>query len=264
MCDTLGITGQEGSFFAKNSDRSPNEPQVVLLYPARINSDETLKATYIGIEQVKETKTVLISRPVWMWGAEMGVNDCGVAIGNEAVFTKGSYGKTGLTGMDLLRLALERSNSAKQALETVITLLERYGQGGNCGYDHSFYYDNSFLIMDKKELFVLETKDRQWAYRRKNRDCISNRLCIGTDGTAYSGKQCDFMKTNTDPLFTFFSGSKNRRKLVEDRLNDDPGVPGERRPGMMATVHGRGRHQPSRPRASKGCALAAQRGESWM
>lgn len=221
MCDTLGVIKDACAYFGKNSDRSPNEAQVVELYPARANREKTLKATYIEVEQQKETHAVLLSRPVWMWGAEMGLNDCGVAIGNEAVFTKGGYGKAGLTGMDLLRLALERSDSARQALETVLSLLERYGQGGNCGYDHKFYYDNSFLIMDKKELFVLETKDRKWAYRQKERDCISNRLCIREDGTAYSGDSCDFAKTHSDPLFTFFSGSKNRRGLVEERMRAD-------------------------------------------
>lgn len=215
MCDTLGTVSSGGVYFAKNSDRSPNEPQLVELIGAKLCSETTLKTTYIEIEQAKETHSVLISRPAWMWGVEMGVNDCSVAIGNEAVFTKGSYGKTGLTGMDLVRLALERAESAKSALEVIISLLNRYGQGGNCGFDHDFYYDNSFLIMDKSELFVLETHDKSWVYRRSETDCISNRLCIGKDGTAYSDEACDFIKVHTDPLFTHFSGSKSRRSIVQ-------------------------------------------------
>ena len=184
MCDTLGFVGKDRAIFGKNSDRSPNEPQL-LEYTAALLRFDTLvehtfvegqrlpiahekkamqKLTYCSVEQSGESHAVLLSRPSWMWGAEMGVNDCGLCIGNEAVFTRGKYGKEGLTGMDLVRLALERSDSAKAALELIIDFLERYGQGGNCGYDHEFYYDNSFLLMDAEEqrsLLLLQTWDRR-------------------------------------------------------------------------------------------------------
>ncbi|MFZ2413180.1 MAG: carcinine hydrolase/isopenicillin-N N-acyltransferase family protein [Candidatus Cryosericum sp.] len=77
-----------------------------------------------------------------MWGAEMGVNEHGVAIGNEAVFTRGEYGAAGLTGMDLLRLALEHCNSACSAVDEIIVLLEQHGRGGTCGFTKRFFYNN--------------------------------------------------------------------------------------------------------------------------
>ncbi len=211
MCDTLGVLFEGRALFGKNSDRSPNEPQVLEYRPARVCEERELTATYITIPQVKQTHGVLLSRPVWLWGAEIGVNDAGVAIGNEAVFTKGAYGKPALTGMDLLRLALERSDSAQSAVDVVIELLETYGQGGNCGYDHSFYYDNSFLIMDVGKLFVLETCGKHWVVKSYQKASISNRLAIGSDGERYGGDVCDFRRKHTDPLFTFFSGAKARQ-----------------------------------------------------
>jgi len=66
-----------------------------------------VQCTYIEIAQVSQTHAVVLSKPAWMWGAEMGANDRGVVIGNEAVWTHltGSEGSTErLIGMDYLRL----------------------------------------------------------------------------------------------------------------------------------------------------------------
>ena len=212
MCDTLGVLCGSYALFGKNSDRSPNEAQVTEFYPARVYDGGEVACTYRLIPQAKETLGVLLSRPVWMWGAEIGVNEAGVAIGNEAVFTKGNYGAPSLTGMDLLRLALERADSAERAVNVIIELLELYGQGGNCGFDHAFHYDNSFLIMDKDKLFVLETCRKNWVVKSYPRASISNRLSIGTDGERYGGGICDFAKKHSDPLYSYFSGSRQRRQ----------------------------------------------------
>jgi len=227
MCDTLGFFAEGGAYFGKNSDRSPNEPQVTEFYPARsYDAPGALRASNVELPQAKETHALLLSRPVWLWGGEMGVNDCGVCIGNEAVFTKGPYAKTGLLGMDLLRLGLERGESAKAAISVMLELLERCGQGGNCGFDHPFYYDNAFLIMDRAELYVLETAGREWVYKAYPRASISNRLGIHTEGDAYSGGAAtDFAKAHTDPVYTFFSGSRERRGSTLCALKAAAGVP---------------------------------------
>lgn len=219
MCDTLGRLGKV-SYFAKNSDRSPNEVQLTEFHPRQQGLSGQVQCTYISIPQVETTNAVLLSRPEWMWGAEMGVNEWGLAIGNEAVFTKGPYNKTGgLTGMDMVRLALERCATAKQALETIIELLQTYGQGGNCGFDHKFYYDNAFLIMDRQELYVLETAGKQWAYQKKDAANISNCLSIGTDIDGRSDDSVqDFAGQFTEPVYTTFSGSKRRSAQVRSCL----------------------------------------------
>ena len=219
MCDTLGKLGKDRSFFAKNSDRSPNEIQILEYYGSKQGLSGNVDCTYISIPQARETYAVLLSRPAWMWGAEMGVNEFGLCIGNEAVFTKGAYGKTGLTGMDMVRLALERSRTAEDALELLISLLETYGQGGNCGFDHDFYYDNAFLIMDRETLYVLETAGKQWVYKQYASANISNRLSIGADGDGYSGGAAfDFRKRFTEPVYTTFSGSSRRRQQLRNCL----------------------------------------------
>ena len=77
--------------FCQNSDRSANEPNLCLFYPP-LEGDENRQCTYIGVGNVGPIRSVLLVQPSWMWGGEMGINDRGVVIGNEAVFTK-SKGK---------------------------------------------------------------------------------------------------------------------------------------------------------------------------
>jgi dipeptidase len=156
---------QHGWLFAKNSDRDPNEAQLLDWRVAQDHEPgERLRCTWIEIDQVPRTRAVLLSRPWWLWGAEMGANDAGVVIGNEAVFTDAHEDEPGLLGMDLLRLALERAGTAADAAQVIVSLLEQHGQGGRCSFEHpSFSYDNSFLIADAETAIVLETAGRSWA-----------------------------------------------------------------------------------------------------
>src|SRR5690606_4557928 len=143
------------------------------------------------IPQVEETNACLLSKPYWMWGAEMGANEKGVCIGNEAVWTKEKYESVGLTGMDLVRLGLERGSTAKESLNVIIDLLEKYGQGGKNSVHmlfQYFSYHNSFIICDPKEAYVLETAGKNWVVEHITSGCrnISNKLSIEDAGSMQS------------------------------------------------------------------------------
>ncbi|MCL2537779.1 MAG: hypothetical protein FWE51_05845, partial [Coriobacteriia bacterium] len=204
------------SYFAKNSDRSPNEPLLTLSVPAATHAPgSSLRCTYIEIPQVEHTRAVVISKPSWMWGAEMGINDARVAIGNEAVFTKAKRGEDALIGMDLLRLGLERAASARAAAMVIVELLEAHGQGGNCGFDKEFHYDNSFLISDPRESFVLETSGKNYALHEvEGSFAISNRLCLGADNVSQVGLDGGkgFAQAYLEPVRSFFAQGKARRE----------------------------------------------------
>jgi hypothetical protein len=63
-----------------------------------------LQCTYISIDQVPRTHAIVISRPAWLWGAEMGANEHGVCIANEAINAREPAAETeALLGMDLVR-----------------------------------------------------------------------------------------------------------------------------------------------------------------
>lgn len=189
MCDTvvaLGNSTKDGSvIFGKNSDRYPNEVQNIVFFPRSKNpTNSKVECTYISIPQIEETYTVLLSKPFWMWGGEMGANEFGVTIGNEAVWSKEPIREIGLLGMDLIRLALERSKTALEALNTITSLLEKHGQGGPCkrGKEMGRLYQNSFIIADPKEAWVLETADKFWiAEKVKDVRTISNTLTISKE-----------------------------------------------------------------------------------
>ncbi len=245
MCDTLVVLGNKtrtgNTIFAKNSDREPNEAQAIIRIPAKNNSANFVKCTYISIPQVKTTNEVILSKPFQMWGAEMGANQHGLVIGNEAVFTKIGFAKKndGLTGMDMLRLALERCNSAQNALNLITELIETYGQDACGGYSNkNFFYHNSFLIADKTEAWVLETADIHWvAQKVKDIRTISNGLTIGEDfdlqsknlvdfarnkGWVKKGETFNFRKAYSDWFYTRFSYCKVRQSFTTDESKSKP------------------------------------------
>jgi dipeptidase len=226
MCDTFGAlaswTGSDEILFGKNSDREPDEAQLIVAEPRRIyRSGDTLKCTYITIPQVRTTYAVVLSQPFWLWGAEMGVNEQGVAIGNEALFTRIKPEKRlGLIGMDLVRLALERADSARAAADVISQLLKQFGQSGPCGYrDKRMSYMNSFLIMDAREILVLETVGRDYALRSyRDHAAISNAITLDTDWEVGSMKPGTNLKQMVDPLITYFAGGRYRRLCSMERI----------------------------------------------
>ncbi len=237
MCDTLVSLTDDGVLFAKNSDRDPNESQLLEWHPA---VDHPLGAevacTWTTIDQLPHTNAVLLSRPWWMWGAEIGANEHGVVIGNEAVFTRaagflggGREPEPGLLGMDLLRLGLERADSASGAVAVIVDLLERHGQGGSCSFEHpKFTYDNSFIVADPNGAIVLETAGRSHAT-----EVVAGRARSISNGLTIAG----FAEANADPIRSRVAECRTRQARTTASAQRAVGAA-----DMMAALrdHGRG------------------------
>jgi len=158
----------------------------------------------------------------------MGVNAHGLAIGNEAVFTRLPVPKTGHSGMDFQRVALTRCRSADDALEQLIELTERFPQGGPMGHRHrSFRYHSSFIVADPTTAWVFETAGSFWAARRvRGVATISNALTIEDDfdrihdgayrlardrGWVKSASGFRFARAFSDPVISLLAGASVRR-----------------------------------------------------
>ena len=185
MCDVLvalPCVTRGKALFAKNSDRPPSEKQLLEWVEPR--QELTTRTTYLQLPGCSTvTQRCVISRPEWCWGAEHGVNESGVVIGNATIYTTLDPRDfpNALTGMDLVRLGLERSTRAQGAMELLIELIGVYGQGGSghAPESRSRPYWNSFLIADASSAWVLETSGREYAIHEVvDTWAISNRTTI--------------------------------------------------------------------------------------
>jgi hypothetical protein len=187
MCDTLCVVGTGRTLFAKNSDRPPGEAQVVESHAPRAGG-AVVRAQYVALDD-PGAAAVVGSRPTWLFGFEHGLNEHGVAIGNERLWTVDdpTAEPPALIGMDLVRLALERAHDADEALDTITALLGSHGQGGSCDADHDDPYFSSFLVADPRGAWHVETSARTWAARRVDDGAaISNRISLRADWTRAS------------------------------------------------------------------------------
>jgi secernin len=187
MCDSIAARGAHtasgATLFAKNSDRKEGECQPFLQFPAALHPrGAELRCTHVTIPQVAETYRVMGHAPWWIWGFEQGVNEHGVAIGNQTIFSRESVEeRPGLIGMDLVRLGLERGRDAREALEIIAGLIETHGQGGAAMAPDGGGYHNSFLIADPEAAWMMETSGRRWAARPVELGSLSNHISLGTD-----------------------------------------------------------------------------------
>jgi secernin len=262
MCDTLCVLTPEGTLFAKNSDRPAEELQLPEAHGHRPGGGRW-RTQYLDVDD-EGACAVLVSRPDWLWGAEHGLNEHGVVIGNEKVDTRSGVATAppALIGMDLVRLGLERARSAEEAVEVMVGLLERHGQGGIADRTNHLAYDSSFLVADGSSAWVLETAGRTWAAQPVTPDgaaAISNRLTIRTGWARASAdvpRGADFDDWRDPSVETAYADGRlaaSRRFLG----CDDPGGACSNRPTTPRQIVGHLRDHGSGPWGEPGRATGS-------
>jgi hypothetical protein len=225
MCDAVCSLRENNedfrvTYFGKNSDRGPKEVQVVEFHPRAVR-DGKVHTTYIDVEYEGNTNGVILSRPQWMWGAEMGVNEKGVAAGNEAIFSNPKNKKESLLGMDLLRLGLEKGDTSESVAKTIIQYLETYGQGGSNDQFKNEYYNNLFLITDSTEALELTIIGKEYSLvKRGLYDSISNKIPSFNKGVAEEVKMSPGYSHKEDFLYTKLGCGEDRSRFTFSFLEE--------------------------------------------
>lgn len=149
----LGKSAVSGTTLFGSNSYAPSA-QRLRLVPGRSHPlDEAVRTGCHKLPQARQTYTVLGTQTDGGWGFGQGLNEHHVALGATRWHSRLPVVEGGLTGSELVRLALERSHSALQAVDVLTDLIVRHGQGDA----------NVFLVADPKEAFLLEAAGRHWA-----------------------------------------------------------------------------------------------------
>lgn len=255
MCDTFvalpEATASGAVLLAKNADTEINEAQHVFKMPRRQFSEGAqLRVTHMVIPQVRETYEFVIDKSFWLYGGEIGLNEHGVAVGNEAVFSTKVCDGEGVILIDLLRLVLERARTRHEAVDLVAGLLDRFGQGGNCELRGNSHFDGSFIVADREGAMVIETAGKDWAAREvKGSTSISNGYTIGEDWDRSSwggdnGTRPDFGGSVEDTEKTRCVGARERQAMSSGYLADRQGAIDVRTMADLLRYTGEGDYDP--------------------
>jgi secernin len=274
MCDTFvalpAVTRSHSVLFAKSADCEVNEANAIVHIAHKKHvKGEAVRITHLVIPQVEETFELFLTKAFWTYGCEIGVNEYGLAMGEEAVFTtRMAEDKDGIIGPDLMRLGLERARTCREAIEVMTALLEQYGQGGSAELKGNSHFDSSFLMADAAEAYILETAGRNWAVRKIDEvGSISNMLGIYTDWTACSlpggTERLDWAGTFGLPEVPLSLGAPERQSITSSSLQSGKGEITVQTMFDLMRQHGAGYHPAQAPAHRNICVHAGPQPNRW-
>src|ERR1700722_14776483 len=169
-------TAEHVTLFGHNCNRPVGEPRALERIPGRtFAAGERIRTPHLSLPQVRNTLTVLAARFAGRWGYSHGVNERGVAAGATSMKTRLANDIPGLTGPDLVRLALERSTSAMQAVDAVTDLVSRHGPGVSATEEDEG--DPVLLLADGREAYLLSACSTYWAVQEVREVRAQSDIC---------------------------------------------------------------------------------------
>lgn len=191
MCDiavAVGTATRDGSIIvAKNSDgRSEISPEPFRFSEhekkpegSKLMIDFTQLPEEYGVKNLKfeipEAKEIYktIGHGA-MSGWEEACNEYGVAIVNVAAFSREPLNnESGIPTWDILKMAVQRSKTAYEAMHLIGTIAIKYGQS---------VFHSSYICADPNEAWVIETATTQWVAKKvKDIAWCSNQYQIEDD-----------------------------------------------------------------------------------
>lgn len=148
-----------GSMIMKNRDLGATSLCEVSLEQAATHANNELyQAAYIDIPQAEKTYKFVGDRTAGRWGYAMGINEHQVIVADNDAPSRDTLAfNTGLHDNDVIRLTLERAKTAREGVDIVGKLVEKYGVAwGGIMYE----------IGDPNELWVVEVTGYRWAAKK--------------------------------------------------------------------------------------------------
>ncbi len=154
---SMQASANQTTLFALNHYAANSESASLVLQPGQTHEPgENSTFGQLRLPEPRQSAKVLGLQSSGQWGYEYGVNEHRVAIGVAPWDARFPDAKPVFQGADLVRLMLERSQSAHGAIDTAIDLLSRHAEEESSR-------GNVFLVADSNEAFVFETCGKHWA-----------------------------------------------------------------------------------------------------
>ncbi|XP_049287879.1 secernin-2 [Anopheles funestus] len=161
--------------FGRNGSGSTEHVTEVVFLPATDGSETITLPNGCTIEGVPSFG-VILNKPGGSWGAESGSNEKAVTIGLSYSEGSGEEGK--VSPVDLVRLGLERSDSAPSAIDKLVAFVEQH-----CPEDRNAL-KAALVVCDPSAVWLLNVAGQFWAAKQVQDSSIAlaaTGLTIGTD-----------------------------------------------------------------------------------